>query len=354
MIQLQKISALTLLLILISCKNPEKKSLIKKRITFESFPERQYLSGEKFTYDSIIFPRKILVKDNFLIVSNSGNEKPIHIIDRTTMEYEEGKGVIGDGPGEIATGVWEIDSGLQSDSFWVYDLMGKSFYEFTLHKNSLLAKRTIRQNERWFLGFSMNWKSPNEVISYLSRSTHAFGIFDTLGNQKKLIRPWALDKPVTELLGYQLADLYQGPIAYNSKNRILGHAARKFEYFQLIDLQKETTTEILGPSNSTNFPDSNHDEATIHSILESDPIQGYTDVFVGDDSIFLLYIGKTATQERLSGTSSNMIFAFDLEGNPKSIFETDFPIRSFTITEEERSIYAVTSDENPGIVKFLY
>jgi hypothetical protein len=334
-----------------SCSSEKVSKTGEIRFSYDSFPKVQELLGQKYIYDSILNVRKILLKGEDLIISNlGGTSKQLHILDRHSLKYKKGVGIIGDGPGEIRSGVWELDAGLDKNSFWAYDLNGKSFYEFSTMDTSSLAKRWIRQNEALFLGYSMHWKSPNEIISYVIRDSYKFGIFDTLGNRKGSLELWKNNEEVGEETGYLLSNLYQGPIEYNPINNILIHAAGQFEYFQIMSLNSGKSISLLGPKNYDIESQGNE----LVAFVSEETIKGYSDIFVGNKSIFLVYIGKTSMQRKVSGINSDTIFQFDLEGNPIARFSTDFSISAITVSEKDRKIYAVTNDKDPGIAVFEY
>ncbi|REG85470.1 BF3164 family lipoprotein [Algoriphagus antarcticus] len=344
-----------LIIFLFSCGSDRENKSGEIKFGFDSFPKVQELAGQKYIYDSILNARKVLLKGNDLIVSNLGGEgRQLHILNRHTLSYKKGLGKIGDGPGEIRSGIWELDAGLNEDSFWAYDLNGKSFYEFSLNDSSSLAKRTIRQNEAWFLGYSMHWKSPNELISYVTRDSYKFGIFDTLGTRQSSIELWEKGEEVDEQIGYLLSNLYQGPIEYNPFNHVLGHAASQFENFQLISLNSGKSITLVGPKKYEIDYEVEQQGNEIAAFLSEETIKGYSDIFIGEKSVFLVYIGKTSAQRKKSGVNSDTIFEFDLEGNPKALFKTNLSIRSIAVSEKDQMIYAVTNDKDPGIVVFKY
>lgn len=342
-------------LLFFSCTKEKETSNGKIRFSFDSFPLKKELEGKKYIYDSILNARKVLLKGDDLIVSNLGGKgRQLHILDKNNLSYKNGFGKIGEGPGEIRSGIWELDEGLSKETFWAYDLNGKSFYEFSLEDTSILSKRTIRQNEEWFLGYSMHWKSGNEIISYMSRDAYKFGVFDTLGNRKSSIERWVWGENVNEQTGYVLSSLYQGPIEYNAKNQIIVHASIQFENFQLINIKSGESVTLVGPQQyelEYEVQDLGND---LKAYVSESTIKGYSDVFIGENSIFLVYIGKTSAQRKSSGVNSDTIFEFDLKGNPKALYKTDFSIRSITVSEKDKLIYAVTTDKNPGIVVFNY
>ena len=351
----KSIFPIVLILLIFSCKMEKESEAGEIKFSFDSFPLSKELKGEKYIYDSILNARKVLLKGDNLIVTNiGGNGSQLHILDKNTLSYKMGLGILGEAPGEIRSGIWELDKGLDKDSFWAYDLNGKSFYEFSLRDTTILAKRTIRQNEEWFLGYSMHWKSKNEIITYLSRDAYKFGIFDTLGHRKSSIESWKLGENVDEQTGYVLMSLYQGPIDYNPTNQILGHASIQFENFQLINLNSGKSATLIGPQQyelDYNVENLGND---IKAFVSESTIKGYSDIYIGDNSVFLVYIGKTSAQRKESGVNSDTIFEFDLSGKPIALYKVDLPIRSIAVSEGEKKIYAVTTDAEPGIAVFSY
>jgi hypothetical protein len=111
---------------------------------------------------------------------------------------------------------------------------------------------------------------------------------------------------------------------------------------------------LLGPKNYDIEYEVESQGNELVAFVSEETIKGYSDIFVGNKSIFLVYIGKTSMQRKVSGINSDTIFQFDLEGNPIARFSTDFSISAITVVEKDRKIYAVTNDKDPGIAVFEY
>lgn len=95
-----------------------KKDPTSFTIKFEDFQQAKKLMGKKYQFDSILNPRKILVKNDFLIVSSDGSKNLVHLIELNNLSYLQSKGVKGQGPGEIKSMIWELDRGISEESFW--------------------------------------------------------------------------------------------------------------------------------------------------------------------------------------------------------------------------------------------
>lgn len=339
--------------ILIGCSQSNKSS-DTINLKFSDFARKENLKGEKKVLDNLLNPRKILLKNNILIVSSRESNNLIHLIDKDKLNYISSKGIQGDGPGEIRSIIWELDRGLNDSTFWAYDINSKAIHEFDLYGQSKYASRTITQKQDWFMSFSNHWISPNEIISNVSRDNFKFGIFDSLGNRVKSFGSWSPEKEIDENTGHLLLLLNQGPIEFNSANQTLVHSRIQYELLEINDLKTGKTFGIYGPKLYEVEYDVFDSDGLPVANVDVDTPQGYSDVFVGEESIFAIYIGKTPASIKTSGESSRTIFEFDLAGNPLSLFELNYPIQSITVDEKEKKIYTITDDREPGIAVFKY
>ncbi len=348
---------LFLILWLFACHNKKEVGLEEKSFSYSSFERTVHLSSRKFVFDSILQPNKIHLKKGILIVSNLSGPRLIHLIKADSMKYLNGKGIEGSGPGEILGGnIREFDPGLDPTTFWAYDLNSKRNYRFNLFDNEVLSNRVIIQKDDFFYGFSMHWRAEDEIVSYLSHDNYKFGIFDSTGQSLTKVRPWSSEKEVEAVEGYVLSDLYQGPIDFNHNNNLLVHASVRHETFEIINLNLENPNSILitGP---TGDPFEYEIEASGNQIganISPNVKLGYNDVFIGEEAIFLVYIGQTPEELSRLGGLSTVLFEFDLNGKPVAQYKLDRNIKSIVVDELGRKIYATTEDQDPGIAVFDY
>jgi hypothetical protein len=344
---------IVVIVILSGCSKPND-AFETLNLKLEDFAQKVNLTGQKFTFDSLLNPRKIMLKNDVLVVSNDGGGYFLHLIDKNQLIYLASKGIRGEGPGQIRSMVWELDEGLGDSTFWAYDLNTKSIHEFDLRDTSKLAMRKISQKQDWHQGFSNHWISPNKIISNISQDNFKFGVFDSLGNRVDSFGSWSSDQTTDPKLGYLLLGLHQGPIEFNSKNQILVHSRSQFELLEINNLETGKTIGIYGPNVYEVKYETIDNGELPYAIVNAEIPKGYSDVFVGDKSIFAVYIGKTRESINSSGETSRMIFEFDLQGKPLSIFSLDYPIGAITVDEKDKKIYAITEDREPGIAVFDY
>ncbi|MHA7131123.1 BF3164 family lipoprotein [Algoriphagus namhaensis] len=338
----------------VSCTSNENKGGATLTYRLDDFPVTKDLVGSSFTFDSILNPRKILLKGDYLIVSENNFGNLIHVLEKKTMRYLKSTGNQGDGPGQIRSGIWYFDAGLDDEHYWAYDLTGKSFYKFSLLDSTTKARRTIRQNESWFLGYSIHQLEENRFISYMSRDGFKFGIFDSLGSRISSIRPWSLNDSVDQMKGYILMGLNQGPMQYNPKNRIFAHAGIKYEFLEILHIDNGDIIRLEGPSGvELKYEIKGNPSDPILEMGEEVP-RGFRDLYVGQNSIFLIYIGKTLKETREEGETPSLILEFGINGEPKGKYQCDLPVRAISVDESEKKIYAVTGGREPGLAIFDY
>lgn len=340
---------------LFGCHSSKERIGNEIRFVYSSFPEHKNLKSEKYVFDSVLNPNKIHAKNGLLILSENGRDKVIHLIDQSKMKYVRSLGKKGDAPGEFRSTVREFDLGFNDSTVWAYDLNAKTFFEYSLSGDGTTAINSIKQKGDFFMGMSMHWIGSNEIISYLTNNPFKLGVFDTIGNNIRNFGPWSVDKEISTVEGYILSDLHQGQTDVDAENERLVHAALKFDYFEIFDLESGGSFIVRGPVGDVLDYKVESAGGQVAAFVNPETIRGYNDVFLGKESIFLVFNGKTDIQMRQPGAEiSRTIFQFDFEGNPLAHFKLDVPIKAITVSEKDRKIYAVTQDREPGIAVFNY
>ncbi|MFC5626012.1 BF3164 family lipoprotein [Algoriphagus winogradskyi] len=346
---------LLIILILSSCSPSPSSDKLENQNTFEvgSFGRSEKLKSQKYTYNEILTPFKIYLKGKFIIIGSQSDKRLMHLLDKSTLGYVTGKGVKGEGPGEFVN-VRGIDSGFNDSTIWAYSNMGKAFYEFTLYDTLSLAKSVVVQNQKWFQAMSMNWKQSGEIISYMNFGPSKLKVFDIQGNTIDSAGLWVTNKELSEDANFILSDLHQGAKYYNKDNQVYVLSKLKFDQFEIFNFNNKKHIEVNGPFNEDTKYDVGNDGDVKFAVLDENTKYGYSDVCVTKNFIFLVFIGKTLAEGRALGETSRDIFQFDLAGRPIAHFQTDVPIISIAVDEEESKIYALTEDQNPGIAVFKY
>ncbi|WP_152527368.1 BF3164 family lipoprotein [Indibacter alkaliphilus] len=347
-------------LILLGCTekngNPNEKSF-----TLDSFPVQKNLESKKYNFEEILTATLIAIKNDKLIISEnyrggSGpDRKLIHIIQKDSMRYLYPKGKQGYGPGEIIS-IRSFDQGWNDSTFWAYDLNEKNFHEYSLEDTLTTSIQTFKQSEQSFFAISWSWLTPDTFVGRMMNDSHAFAIYDTANVLQRKLDPWFEDKEVDEYQGYILGDIKQGQTAYNKDRKLLVHAQINSDIVEIIpvDSPSEKIT-ISGPISEPLKYEIKGSGRNIGADIFMENTLAYNNVFLGKESIFLVYLGYTRAESiNRESKLSNEIFELDYQGNPIAYYQLDRQIYSIAVDEEERKIYAVTYDEDPGVAVFEY
>jgi hypothetical protein len=198
----------------------------------------------------------------------------------------------------------------------------------------------------------MNWIDPNKWIGYQNLGDSRFRVYDTLQNEISSFGSWSEKKTLTKEATFILSQLNQGAISLSPNKRILVLAQVNTDSFEIINLETGELKKIIGPLNQN--LEYTIEKDGINSFPDIDPNMrnGYNQIQITDNYIYLVFIGKSEEEINQTGSISNDIFVFDHEGNPIIHYTLDRSIRSITVDEEARKIYAVSFEENPGVAVF--
>lgn len=342
-----------------------EKDVERHVFSLDDLPAPSKLIGAKHLYDEILNPNKIHFTGKYLIVGERKTIKnnKIHILDPRNRKYVSSKGIDGLGPGEI-TQVQQIEHISENEEFWTYDVEQLLFSKFEISDSSKLASEQVRTRESTVFITEATWASSNSVLGNmvdgwtkyieisLSGDTLAF-----FGNWKDILigRNLPNGHKVENLDANLVSNIHQGVLKGNLQKRMFVQAGSIVDYFEIIDLDKQTTRTFFGPidqipeftiaySMGYQMPDYN-----LNNLKNQ-----YLDSYVGKNSFFLLYSNKNF-RNLTDSSEPDRIFEFDFEGKPINHFILgNFKLSSFTVDEVSRKIYGISEDDNPNVVEFDY
>ena len=235
-----------------SCKKNDSNEIPKFKL--EDFSETKTLVGKKYFFPQILKPSRILVKNDKLIISDRSGISILHKVDIKSMTYEQEIGRIGWGPGEIP-GVWNIDPGLDEDTFWVYSNTGKLFAAYDLNDTTpkQLYTDVVKQAENWYLATSLRKVGHKVFIGRMINGEDQFVVFDSLGQIKQKIGKWGEVMPKLNYDPYLISDLHQGALIGNAKNGIFVLPSIFVDRIEIIDLNEGTKKSLSGPFNGLSW-----------------------------------------------------------------------------------------------------
>jgi hypothetical protein len=347
-----------ILLVLSSCGNETQdqyRGYREVNFDFGDFSETKELKSKKYLFKEILVPHHVLVKSGKLIVSNLSSSDQLFVIDAASMELEFSKGRNGQGPDEIFE-PWRMDKGLNDSTFWVYSISGKEFSEFSLKDDSYKPKRKIKQSGDFHQSLSMNWLGKDQIIAYQNVGPSRFSVFDPSGLRIRNHGYWNTsgDSSISENASFILSTINQGSIGVSSDAKYVVLAQVSTDSFEIIDLSTEEITKVIGPIKQELKYSIEFDGRQNFPYVNPDMKNGYNQVFVGKDGIFLVYMGRSDEEISKSGIMSKDVFVFDFNGVPLVHYKLDRSIKALAVDADSRRIYGVTFEKEPGIAVFEY
>ena len=339
-----------------SFQSSEKDSLFREeKFKLTDFPEKKLLVSKTYIFVEILDPHQVMLKRDKLIVSSLTSDIGLFVIDNQDMSLKKSLGKIGFGPDEIAD-VWQMDRGINPDTFWVYSFSGKEFSQFPLSDNSSKPLDKIRLKEERFQSLTMNWLPQSEIIAYQNVGASRFAVFDTTLTRVQSIGFWLTgeDSALSMEASFVLSRLNQGAVGVSPKGKKIVLAQVKTDSFEIIDLNSNKIIKVIGPLNQEFEYSLEADGSSIFPYIKPDLKNGYNHLEVGEDKIFLLFIGRSDEEIVKTGLFSTDIFVFDFEGKALIHYSLDRSVKSISVDERSNKIYAVTFEKEPGIAVFDY
>ncbi|AWW31233.1 hypothetical protein DN752_14490 [Echinicola strongylocentroti] len=348
-------SLIVLLMLFVSCSY--NKDRFHKVFSFESISEIKSLEGVKHEFVELINPKKIELKNKFLIIGESRRiddyNFPIHIIDKVKMKYLSGKGKIGFGPGEISDAYGIGVSGKDS-MLWVYSALEKRFSKFNIYDQEQLSKYQIKQDENFFMATAMAWSSDSSVVCRMANDPKKFVEFKIDGTRLAGYGLWQNLEVGEELNDFNMGQLNHGWFKGNREKNIYVNAGYNRDHIEILHKRKGEIYTIDGPRNEIpKYKFVSGGKGRLNRlIIDEDNPKAYRDVCIGDEYIYGLYSGYTRKEILREGKYANDIFVFNYQGDIIDHYKIDISLSAFTVDDKSGKIYGITADENPGIAVF--
>ncbi len=359
------LSLVFFILVTISCNKPNGQEKIQNEIFFteNDLPKAKILKGEKYNFIQIVNPRGIFLLEDLAVIyerKNTSDDK-FHIIDLESQQFLYSKGIDGLGPGEI-TVIAQIDRSEEENFIWTYDPEIRKFSKFNVKDSSKLATKQIRSPEISFFVTEATLTSDSTLLGstvdgwtkylHLTFSGDTLGM---LGNWKDMLREKELPGGLKtdDLDANLVSNIFQGPIKANPDRSKLVKVGKSVDYLEIVDLNENKMITINGPSQVLPYFTIGYSMGYQMPNFGTDHATSYSDLYAGENSFFALYRGKPF-RELSNPDNLNRIFEFDYQGKILNQYQLDFPIYGIAVDEENRSIYGVTVDREPNLVRFDY
>lgn len=347
-----KIHYLLFLFCLISCTTQVENDPNLQIVSFTHEDlEVVKLKGEKIELEGILYPRRIMVKEDKLILSDRSLDRQMYIYDLYNYSLISKKGINGFGPGEISV-IWKLVDIGEIGKIWAYDTERNSYFRFDLNDENPLADLEHRDIQGFFMAADMTWASDSTFwVTMVDGDTQYFELNlkgDTLnswGNWKSYEMKKDIPASVT-------SSMHQGALQANIKNRQGVRAGRLCPYVDVYNFDTQKGVSFRGPVED--YPEYGVEYSMgypMPAMNHKTQKRYYFDSFAGDNYAFALYNGALIEN---TNDQPGQIIVFNYEGSVVKSFQLDFPISNFIVDEKENKIYGITRDENPGVAVFDY
>ncbi|MHA7131126.1 BF3164 family lipoprotein [Algoriphagus namhaensis] len=341
-----------------SCNPADSNNALYREVGFdwEDFKKQESLRSEVIIFDEILKPHQIMDHGEYLIVSSLISEWGLFVIQKSSMKVVKKMAKIGDGPDEVSD-VWQLDKGLDDQTIWTFSFTDRELSEFSISNFDQRPLRKIKITEAGYQSLSANWINENAWIGYQNIGPFRFTVFDTLVQKKNSVGPWPTSSrgdPLPDNKTFIFSRLNQGYTALSQDRKTLIHSNIKTDAFEIIDLNSGKILKVIGPIKQELQYTLTGSGASLGVIVDESMKNGYNHASITDDKIFLCFLGNTYQERRETGTMSKNIFVFDFNGEPLLNYELDRSIKALAVNKNERKIYALTYEEEPGLAIFNY
>jgi hypothetical protein len=165
---------------------------------------------------------------------------------------------------------------------------------------------------------------------------------------------YPLNETYKELSDYEYANLFASTYALNNDGSKLAMATYSADMIDIFNLSNRSNPKLIW-SYQNFLP---HDLYIFNSgnitgaAFTKKSRQGYSDMAVSDQYIYIIYSGRKIEQKNYS--YGNIIRVMSWDGRKRFELHTDIDLKRITVTPDDKTIYAIAKDEddNPVIVSF--
>lgn len=297
----------------------------------------------------------IKFKKGKLLVSENPRVSPdlplMHVIDAGDMSYNFSQGKMGFGPGEISDAS-DFDLGSNDSTFWVYSSMEKRISEFSLFEPSELAKKQIKQPENFFKAYSCLILTDSTFLGMFVDSPYRLVEFGFNNDFEKGYGTLENFTERTDLDNFNLSQINSGWFNSNYDKTIFAIASIFYDKIDVFDTRTKEFKTIYGPDPEVfDFEVDYKDSGPSLSFSWDAPYQ-YRDIEITNDRIYALYGGTSEPEISKTSEIARTLRVYDLDGNLLELYHLDRSLRSIALDIENKKIYGITTDSDPGIAVF--
>lgn len=350
-----------LLLILFGaiCCNPQKDNITTERETIVNFTEKDIptptkVNGRKLNFEEFLVPRHILYLDNHLIIAQNSNQESdlFYLYNMETESFIGSIGKKGFGPGEVVQSTG-LEQGFSEGEFFTYDGNRRTLNFFNIHgfRTTKIVQTQLKAPGNMNLVTEATLTSPSSFIIKTANTWKKLAEINLEGDTLNTYGTWKNMLDRKGLPPFCVSHICQGSLASSRNRRYVGISGVLKDFIEIFNTETGKRLFITGPLNQDPKFKLQHYNGNSFPVFEHPTPHQYTQLYLQEDSFFVLYIGQEINQKE-TVPSNLRIFQFDYQGNFINNFQLNYPILSFSMDEKNKMLYAITRDQNPNIAVF--
>lgn len=317
--------------------------------------EIRLLESKKIYFEELKMPTKVRFKKGKLLVSENSRISPdlplIHVIDANDMSYIFSQGKSGFGPGEISDAT-DFDLGSNDSTFWVYSAIEKRISEFSLFEQSELAKYQIKQPENFFKAYSCYFLTDSTFLGMFVDSPYRLVEFGLTNDFEKGYGQLENFTERTDLDNFNLSQINSGWYNSNPGKTVFAIASIWYDKIDVFDVRTKEFKTIYGPNPKVSGFELNYERGGPDVIWDRDAPYQYRDIEITNDRIYALFGGISQPEINRTSEIAKTLRVYDFDGNLIEQYQLDRSLRSIALDIENKKIYGITTDSEPGIAVF--
>jgi len=343
----------------LSCKDSgtlsEKESELYsiKKFEIDDFQFEKSLKGKKLDISQILYPELVLALEDYLVISETQSDTLFHILDKENFSHVRKTGRAGIAPNELnsASFLFRTDC---KNQFWGYSLSSKTLAKYNAIDTLNTSIEEVKpKNDEMYLASTIVPSSGNSFLSTRNNGDEKFVEFDFDGQILNTFGNWQDMLNLNDVPSNVISSLLQGKLVVNQAKTHFALACLDADILEILDKTTGKTISVRGPMHHVPKFTVDYSPGYPMCALDfNDVYYKYIDATVYKNKIYAAFSGHSHETVDVNKEEKmvEQIFVFDLEGNPLTRYKLDRSVKHFSV--DENNIYAISRDENPGLVVF--
>lgn len=317
------------------------------------FTDSSSITGEKLDIntDTLAKPLHSLLIDSLLIIMDKKtSEHGLHIINVNQEKFIASTAKKGRGPKEI-----QIPLGLNLDpenprSFNTYARLKNKIFTFNL--DSILTKENYFPQEK--IEFSESYLMPVQIQNKQFIATGPFEkgryrISDSSCSNHEYKYGYPYDPSKKNVSNQTKSLAYQGKFTIQPGGNHLSFSTTNCGVLEFFRVNKNSIKKIK----EHHFYNPDYEaKSNTSAPLSGENKMGFTGRSATKDYLYLLYSGRTFIKYRNQFLYGNIMLVFNWNGEPVKYYKLDKAVRSISVTDNNKTLYAYASLPQPSILKY--